>query len=127
VGIREIAESDLSVLIESQSDFGWPVSVTSPAGVTESVTALSNDISLVIDPETGMPVTGRNATATFRTSSLLALAFPMPTGIEDTKGKPFLVTFNDIAGNSIIYKIKTARPDRTIGCVVCVLEFWKVS
>lgn len=122
-----MAEADLAVLIESQSDFGWPVSITSPDGVTVSVSALSNDISLIIDPGTGLPVTGRNATATFRMSTLATLNFPIPYGIEDGKKKPFLVTANDITGKQYVFKIKASRPDRTIGCVSCILEFWKVA
>jgi len=124
VGIRELAESDLGAILEdSATGFGWPITLTDPSGVSNAnLTGFSNDISQVIDPDTGQVVSGRTASVSLRLSTLITAGFGMPRGVADQTSKPWLVTFNDINGTSHTFKITNADPDRALGVVVCMLE-----
>jgi len=124
VGLRELAEHDLGAILEdSVSGFGWPITLTDPAGLTNpNLVGFSNDISQVIDPDTGQLVSGRSASVALRISSLIAAGFTMPRGIADQSSKPWLVAFNDINGVAYTFKVRQADPDRALGMVVCILE-----
>lgn len=126
MGLRDIAAADLKTIVENTDDFGWPVTVTSPAGVSVAMVGLSTDISQTIDPDTGQAISGRNASVSLVMSTLLA-AFggELPRGVSD--GVPWVVRFDDIAGAAHTFKVLEALPDRALGCVVCLLDFYKTQ
>lgn len=127
MSLRLLAERDLGRIVEdSARGFGWAVTITDPAGKSEDMTGLSNDIALVIDPETGAQLAGRTASVALRISSLLSRGFAMPEAVEDTSGKPWTVAFSDINGGSHLFKISDSDPDRSIGLVVCALEAYSL-
>lgn len=126
MNLRELAEADLAVTLEDDvSGFGWPVTVTDPAGTSLPMKAQSNDVAQVIDPDTGQAVSGRSASATLRISTLTAGSLGLPVGVADTSTKPWLVQFDDINGNSHIFKVIEGNPDRALGVVVCLLEAYE--
>ena len=127
MGLRETAEADLGLILEdSSTGFGWPITVTDPAGKAEPLTGLSGDIAQAIDPDTGQAVSGRLAMVSLRISSLLAAGFTdLPRGIADGLKKPWLITFDDINGTSYTFKVQRSNPDRTLGLVKCILEIWQ--
>lgn len=126
MGLREIAEQDLGTILEDRDrGFGWPITVKSPAAVSAPLTGFSNDIAQLIDPDTGQAVSGRLATVAIRISSLTAAGLSLPYGIVNTASKPWLITFDDINGNSYTFKVQESNPDRAIGMVVCILEAYK--
>lgn len=122
MGLRDIAESDLAFILEDDvMGFGWPITLTNPLGQVENLTGFSNDIAQLIDPDTGQAVSGRVASVALRISSLNAL----PVGIADSQSKPWLVTFDDINGNTFTFKVAQSNPDRALGIVTCLLEIYK--
>lgn len=127
MNLRALAEADLAITLEdSVSGFGWPVTLTDPNGVSVAATAQSNDISLMVDPSTGQFVTGAQAAATLRISTLYAAGITkLPYGEQDTSKKPWLVTFDDINGKPYTFKVFSGQPDRTLGIIVLLLEGWK--
>ena len=126
MGLRETAESDLGGILEdSVTGFGWAIAVTSPALVTVNLTGFSDDISQVIDPETGGVVSGRLITASLRMSSLNAAFSELPVGINGKASKPWLFEFLDIAGVSAKFKVVQSNPDRALGIVSFILELYK--
>lgn len=124
MGLRELAEQDLGAIIEDSAyGFGWSITLTDPAGLTDpNLIGFSDDISQVIDPDTGQLVSGRLASVALRISSLLTAGFTLPRGIADQSSKPWVVTFNDINGTSHTFKVRQADPDRALGLIVCILE-----
>ena len=94
-------------------------------GAGAPLVGLSNDISQVIDPDTGQIVSGRLATVVLRTSSLIAAGLGQPVGVSDASSKPWVVGFDDINGTSYKFKVKESNPDRALGLVVCVLEAYE--
>lgn len=125
MGLRVIAEADLNFILEDEAfGFGFAITVTDPAGVVGSLIGFSNDISQLIDPETGQAVSGRVASAVLRISSLTAEGLGLPTGISDVTSKPWVITFDDINGNPYTFKVVQGDPDRSLGIVVCILTLY---
>lgn len=113
-GLREIAESDLALTLEDPEGFGFEIQITEPGGVFKEAYGQSGDIQFLIDPETGLGVSGRFAHITVRQSSLTALGKGAPV-------KGWLIKFDDINGNSYNFIVTEARPDRTLGVVTCIV------
>ncbi len=127
MSLRQLAEADLGTILEDGvTGFGWPITITDPAGNTGTLTGFSDDIAQVIDPDTGMAVSGRLASAAIRISSITA-ALPgsgLPKGIADAGSKPWVVEFNDINGNAFKFKVSQSNPDRALGLVTLLLELY---
>lgn len=127
MNLRELAEMDLQTTLEdSVNGFGWPVTLTDPSGLSVNLTAQSNDVSHVIDPETGMYVSGRTCSAVVRISTLALNGFAsMPFGEVSRSSKSWICVFNDINGNPYKFRVMNGDPDRTLGVVVLMLEGMK--
>lgn len=126
MSLRQLAEADLSAILEDGvTGFGWPITVTDPKGRQAPLSGFSNDISQLIDPDTGVLVSGRLATVSLRIASLLAAGLTLPQGIADATRKPWLIKFDDINGNPYTFKVAESNPDRALGLVVCVLELYE--
>lgn len=127
MGLRLIAEADLGVILEDGAyGFGWAITVTDPAGTVGNLTGFSDDISQLIDPDTGQAVSGRLASAVLRISSLTTAGLSLPVGIADAGSKPWVVDFDDINGNAHKFKVSQSNPDRALGIVSCILEAYIV-
>lgn len=126
MGLREQAEADLGMIIENTSEWGWPITLTDPDGKTEALVGLSNDISLAVDPDTGMLVSGRTATVALRISTLRAKGFAEnPKNIPDSNRRPWVVGFRDINQVPCLFKVIKSNPDRTLGIITAVLETYR--
>jgi len=126
MGLREVASADVGAILEDGVyGFGWPITVTDPGGKSAPLTGFSDDISQVIDPDTGIAVSGRLASAVLRISSLTEAGLGLPVGIADAGSKPWVINFDDINGSPHTFKVQQSDPDRAIGIVVCILEIYK--
>lgn len=125
MNLRQLAEADLGVILEdATTGFGWPITITDPEGKTGTLTGFSDDIAQVIDPDTGMAVSGRLASVALRISSLALEGLTLPKGIADAGRKPWVIEFDDINGNAFKFKVSQSNPDRAIGLVTCLLELY---
>lgn len=127
MSLRDLAESDLGAILEDSAyGFGYSITVTDPAGTTPPpFTGFSNDISQLIDPDTGQAVSGRLASIALRISSLTTAGLGLPVGIADAGSKPWIIEFDDINGNAFKFKVSKSDPDRALGMVICLLELYK--
>lgn len=126
MGLRELAESDLGMILEdSVNGFGLSITVTNPAGKVLVMTGYSNDIAQVIDPDTGLAVSGRAASVSLRIATLNANTMGLPEAIPDTTKKPWIIEFADYAGLNYKFKVSSASPDRAKNVVLCDLENYK--
>lgn len=124
-GLRALAEADLSGILEnSETGFGFAITVTNPAEVSESLTGFSTDIGQVIDPDTGQTVSGRFASVVLRLSTVVPL-LGMPVAVSDATAKPWIVELNDINGVAGKFKVAGTAPDRALGIIVLRLEVYK--
>lgn len=121
MGLRDTAVADAKAILEDvDTGFGLAIEVTSPAQKVATLKGFTNDISTILDPETGQAVTGEAISVALPLGPVLA-AFDdqVPEAIADASSKPWLVAFE-----SNTYKVREARPDRTLGIVVCLLEHY---
>lgn len=126
MGLRDIAKADARrILNDGVHGFGWPITVTDPDGVTANLTGFSNDVAEVIDPDTGIAVSGRVASVALAISDLTDAGLCLPKDIADASKKPWLIKFDDINGNAFTFKVKQSNPDRALGIITCVLEFYE--
>ncbi len=122
MNLRAQAEQDLAVTLEdSDMGFGVEMVVTDPSGFIADVCGQSGDIAFLIDPETGQAVSGRVAHVSIRISTLRDKGLDMPRGVADNSGKPWVVSFPDLASKDQVFLIEEARPDRTLGLVTCII------
>lgn len=122
MGLRETAELDLVGILEDEDGFAWDITLTDPSAVGAPLRGFSNDISQVIDPDTGDVVSGRSASVALSMSSITAAGLGMPQSIASSGVKPWLVTFNDIRGVAYTFKVLKSNPDRGHGLVTLILE-----
>ncbi|MCP4566696.1 MAG: hypothetical protein GY841_03840 [FCB group bacterium] len=124
MGLRDLAAlHNRAIIGNSTTGWGWPATVTDPNGTSVEMSVLSNDISATIDPETGLIVSARFASATISIAALTDAGLGLPSGISDPTAKPWIVAFNDVNGaGPYVFKVASSDPDRSIGCVVCQLE-----
>lgn len=126
MSLRQLAETDLGLILEDKdTGFGFDITLTNPAGVTKALVGFSNDISQLIDPDTGQAVSGRSASVALRISSITAIGLTLPRGISDSGIKPWVVQFDDINGNPFKFKVSQSNPDRAIGVVNLILELYQ--
>jgi hypothetical protein len=125
MGLRAQAALDAKAILENSGvdGFGCPIVLTSPAGVATALTGSATDVATSIDPETGVAVTARRASVALALSSLPAL----PVAVADGEGRPWLVAFDDIAGNATLWKVAEVMPDRAMGVVVLLLEGYRAG
>lgn len=119
MGLRAQAAADAKTILEdSASGFGWPLTLTSPAGESSMLTGFATDVAESVDPETGVAVSGRRASVAISLLSLPAL----PVAVADDDARPWLVTMADVAGAEATWKVVEVLPDRALGVVVLLLE-----
>jgi hypothetical protein len=123
VGLREQAAADNRAILEdSAAGFGWPITVTDPHTNRGSLVGYSNDIAQAIDADTGMLVTARSVSVTLSIASLASVGLGVPQGIAESSSRPWVIEFLDVAGRAYRTKVRESRPDRSLGCVLCILE-----
>ncbi|MCK5236243.1 MAG: hypothetical protein KAR06_04580 [Deltaproteobacteria bacterium] len=126
MNLRAQAEADTKVILEDGLfGFGWPITVTDPLGTSGALTGFSNDISELIDPDTGQAVSGRLATVALSISSLTDAGLGLPVAIADAASKPWIMAFDDINGNAGVFKVQKSNPDRALGIITCILEIYQ--
>jgi hypothetical protein len=122
MGLRDTAAADAIEIINDTIDGGDEIFITSPTGVSETFRALTNDIAISIDPETGLTVSGRQCSAVVATADLAAVGFDGITGVADADAKPWVVLATDVNGVQGTFKVAETRPDNTIGLLTLILE-----
>lgn len=125
MGLREQAEQAFREIMSDNDGAVWPVTLVNPAGVISApFNGRTNDIHLMIDPNTGMAVSGRQASVVISWREIQDSGLGTPEGIADGTAKPWLARFDDLYGASYEFKIRETHPDRDIGSLVCILEVW---
>ena len=118
MGLRQQAALDGKAILEDLAGFAWPLTLTSPIGVTTSLLGLTQDVGQTIDPDTGQAVAGRRATVVLSLASLPE----MPEAVAQTTRKPWVARFADSQGVTAQWKVVEVLPDRVLGQVTLILE-----
>ena len=123
----EIAQQDKAfTLNDDEFGFGSTINLTDPDQFSADVVGRTNDISLAIDPNTGVAVSGRTATVAIDMQELIDKGFSsLPAAQSDKTKKPWIVELDDSQGNTHVFTVLEGNPDRTLGVVLCTLQFYK--
>ena len=113
MNLRTLAQADTALTLEGD---GVPMTLTAPDGVEYPVTGAHVDIGQTVDPDTGVMVSGRSASAAVRIAALPVI----PRGMAESSGRPWLLVVDGLK-----YKIAHSNPDRSLGVVVLLLEGYK--
>lgn len=123
-GLAAIAAADLQSILNAD---GCVITLQAPDGRVAELRGNQRDISHAVDPETGKTVSARTASVVVSYADL-AIVNMMPRGESDTSKKPWVVKFVESVGDiEHTFKVAEALPDRTLGCVVLLLEFYKLQ
>lgn len=123
MGLREQAKLDARAILEDDSGFAWPVTLTSPLGVVTSLKGFTTDVGQSIDPETGQAVAGRRASVVVPRAALPML----PEAVAEKSRKPWIATFADSQGVIGRWKVIEVLPDAAIGLVSMILEIYELA
>ena len=128
MSLRKQAALDHQNITENKCEFGWSVFLIDPEKRKEELVGLTNDISLIIDPETGEAVSGSLITFHCSQFSIFEAGFKkLPYGVSDTNKKPWLVEFEDLNGKLTTFKISSSNPDNTLNAIKFNLELYEVQ
>lgn len=122
MSLREQAALDCRAILEDTAGFGWPITVTSPEGLVLAMTGMSTDVSLTVDPQTGMAVSERKASVALSIRTLEEAGLGIPRAVADPKSQPWSIRFADVVGRARDFKVCESHPDRKLGVVTCMLE-----
>lgn len=120
MNLRAIAQRDTQRILNS--DAGLALTLTDPAGNAGTFTGWSNDIGFSIDPETGQAVSGRYVTIAISMLDLIDQGLAIPRNISENDRDPWQVSFTNEHGETFLFAVTDAQPDRTLGLVTCTLE-----
>jgi hypothetical protein len=123
MSLANTAHADLIEIIHGY-DFD-DVTVTSPAGATETIKSITNDIFQSVDPGTGQIVSGRVCTVSLLISDLIACGFSELRGVVDSTSRPWVVQTTDVNGRAYKFKVSETHPDNGAGLVLCYLEAYQ--
>lgn len=128
MGLREQAAADVKkILNDDTNGAGWVISIYDPTAPTVAVSFVgwSNDIALLIDPDTDDFVSGRRASVAISLTDIEAANLSgIPDAVPDTVGRPWVVAFDDLDGNTHTFKVARSHPDRGVNCLVLDLEVY---
>jgi hypothetical protein len=122
--LDEAAAFTREILEDVDGGFGQVVTVTDPFGKELDAKGFSKSISQVIDPQTGMMVSGKYVSVTLPIGVFVDAGWGLPRGTNSPDEVPWVVSFADVAGVVSRFKVRETMPDRTLGTIVCVLEDW---
>lgn len=97
------------ILENSATGFGVPMTLTAPDGSSQEITGMAADIGQVLDPDTGLTVSGRTVNITLHADSIL---IGTPKGVPDIASKPWLIEFELPTGGIGVFKIMERETDK---------------
>ena len=126
MGLREQAAADLRTIFADKAGFSACVVLQNPDGNTVEVRGLVADVSQLMDPQTGTPVSGRVVSVALPLADLAG--WPgLAAGVAELDKKPWTACFTDVTGAEGLWKVFETRPDRALGVLVCLLEPYKAA
>jgi hypothetical protein len=124
MSLRDVAYTDLKAIMNDSSGGCDPCTVTAPDDTSDSFQVWSNDISLSIDPGTGVAVAGRQSSVSLLISELIEAGFDDITGETSPSSKPWRITYDDVNGRTVTWRVIESIPDHGSGLLVCMLELY---
>ena len=122
MSLLERARKDVARITQNTSEFASTVRLTSPAGVSRDVAAITNEVWQGLDPNSGNTINGAVASIAISLDALTKAGLGIPHNDHNPKAKPWLVQLTLADGVAREYKLKESRRDMTLGLIWFVLE-----
>ncbi len=122
MSIRDLARADFAALSQSTADFGAVVTLTRPDGQSATVTAVPVETGATIDPDTGEMVAALKASVIVAFEAIATAGLGVPEGIHESNRKPWLVSWEDVGGGAVTYKVSETRRQGTLARYEFILE-----
>lgn len=123
MSLADIAAADYRTILNADGDI---ITVQSPEGVETELRANTQDISHAIDPSTGVLVKGRTCSVALSKHDLQTANIDPIAVLDNKSGKPWIVRFVEtVSRQEHVFKVRETKPDRTIGGLILILEFYK--
>lgn len=124
-GLRKLAARHFErFAADTAHGFGWPIRVVAPGGEFLDTSGFSTDIAQMIDPDTGLAVSGRLASVAIPLRVLSDAFGVLPRRVDSQTDTPWLVEFADVEGAAHTFYVQSSDPDRAIGSLVLMLGAW---
>lgn len=120
--LDDAAATVRGILGDDANGFGRSVTLMDPLGQAATVIGKPTDISELIDPETGVLVSGRHVSIAFSLATLDAAGLGWPKATQKGDSRPWRVLLNDTTGRPHSLSVRETKPDRIAGVLVCILE-----
>lgn len=129
MGLRAQAAADVKkILNDDTNGAGVDINLYDPAAPTVAVAFVgwSNDIALLMDPDTDDFVSGRRASVALSITDIEAANLSgFPDAVAETAGRPWVVDFQDFEGATHTFKVAKSYPDRGVNLLVLDLEVYQ--
>jgi hypothetical protein len=125
VSLLARVRNDIARITQNTKEFASVVKLTSPAGVTRDVAAITNEVWQGLDPNSGNIVNGASASVAISLDALTKAGLGIPQNDHDRKAKPWRVELTLADGVARTYKITESRRDMTLGLIWYVLEHYQ--
>lgn len=119
--LDRVRKDSQKIMNSTRYGFSTDIELINPDGLTLPFKAIVAVIHNLIDPDTGVPVSGFLATASINILDLKDQSVEMPEGEMDENERPWLIRESDILGQQVTYKIVSTAPDKANGNIVCDL------
>lgn len=101
--------------------FGVEIKLIAPTGEEADVAGLHTKHAQGFDPETGRPVSSKNAHVSVTEIQLMEAYYPYRNQKGEVKMRDHKVEVKDSTGLTKQYKVNDAMPDETLGVIVMIL------
>jgi len=125
MSLHDVAGVHTRRILENPRGPGHALVLRAPDGRELDINTTTNDVSAVIDPDTGQVFTGRSVQIYVSRITLREAGFETPRNIPDVSRNPWLVIYTGRSGKQHKFKVSNSEPDRTLDYVRCDLEFYE--
>lgn len=125
MGLALQAKLDVAAILGDTSGFAVSATLTSPSGSSSVILGMFSLVTQTQDPNTGVVINGSRASFVVSDAILTAAGIGKPEGEADLSRKPWYLDVADASGTSRRFKVYENTPDRTVGCHILLLEFYR--
>lgn len=114
------------MIVEDAAGFSQPLKFTNPDGVVLEADGLFFDVAVPgLDVDTGQGITVRTVSARVSAGRFTEAGLELPSGIADSKRRPWLMECTDALGRARVFKVAECLPDSTLPVLIVRLETYR--
>jgi hypothetical protein len=123
-GLAAIAAADLQVILNAD---GCVITLQAPDGRVAELRGNQRDIAHAVEPETGKTISARTVSVALSMIDLFSVNMMPTRELDSDTNKPWVVKFAETVGCEQTFCVAETIPDRTLGCLVLILEFYEAE